>query len=394
MTAGRSPIRDFAGSGLSRLEPAQLGGLVTGQLARLCDVARLDRADTETYVEVLADSLGPVAERSLALPPPTPTLLSDDHTPVEYSLAFLPGTTPALRVLVEPGCGGGDLAANGRIGLRVIREMAERWNFSTDQLDRLEDLFFPAVPAGAFALWCALELRPGGVPGVKVYLSPAANGWDRRAETVREALGRLGHREAYDALPQADDFPFVALDLGAWRAPRVKVYCTHDRLSAEQAGVLSRLAPDEGRDQATGFFRTVAGRADNDGAGGEGGGDGDREALIRRALTCHSFTETATGRPSGFTLHLPVRSYVEHDGQARERAVAVLRRYGMDSAALDRALAAVTSRPLDEGVGLVAYLALVHQQGQAPRVTVYVSSEAYEVRPPRVPTGAGHGAGR
>lgn len=380
MTGGRSPIRDFAGSGLSRLEPAQLGGLVTGQLARLCEVVRLDRADTETYVEVLADSLGPAAERSLALPPPSPTLLSDDHTPVEYSLAFLPGSTPALRVLLEPGCGSGDLAANGRTGLRVIREMADRWNFSTDQLDRLEDLFFPAAPAGAFALWCALELRPGGVPAVKVYLSPAANGRDRRAETVREALARLGHRQAFDALPPADDFPFVALDLGAWQAPRVKVYCTHESLAAEQAGAYSRLAPDEGRDQTTGFFHTIAGTGD-DGAGGAA--DGARGPLTRRALTCHSFTETATGLPSGFTLHMPVRTYVEHDGQARERAVAVLRRYGMDSAALDRALAAVTSRPLSDGVGLVAYVALVHQRGQAPRVTVYVSSEAYEVQPPR-----------
>nr|7W8U_A Chain A, 6-dimethylallyltryptophan synthase [Streptomyces sp. SN-593]7W8V_A Chain A, 6-dimethylallyltryptophan synthase [Streptomyces sp. SN-593]7W8W_A Chain A, 6-dimethylallyltryptophan synthase [Streptomyces sp. SN-593]7W8X_A Chain A, 6-dimethylallyltryptophan synthase [Streptomyces sp. SN-593]7W8Y_A Chain A, 6-dimethylallyltryptophan synthase [Streptomyces sp. SN-593] len=368
----------------SHLEPTQLGGLVTDQLARLCDVARLDRTDTETYVQTLATSLGTAAERSLALPPTTATLLSDDHTPVEYSLAFLPGATPALRVLVEPGWDSGDLAENGRAGLRAIRAMADRWNFSTDQLDLLEDLFFPVAPAGPFALWCALELRPGGVPGVKVYLNPAARGRDRRAETLREALDRLGHRQAFAALPPADDYPFLALDLGEWAAPRVKVYCTHESLSAQEAGEYSRLAAADGRDQTTDFFHAVAGTD----AGGTG------QPSTRRALTCHSFTDTVTGRPSGFTLHMPVRSYVEHDGRARDRAADVLRRYGMDNDALDRALAAVTPRPLDDGVGLVAYVALVHQLGRDPRVTVYVSSEAYAVQPPRTALATGPGIGR
>ncbi|WP_435179426.1 tryptophan dimethylallyltransferase family protein [Actinacidiphila sp. bgisy145] len=347
-----------------------MGGLVTDQLARLCDIAQLDRTDTETYVQVLAASLGPAATRSLALPPPAPTLLSDDHTPVEYSLAFLPGATPALRVLVEPGCESGDLAENGRTGLRAIRAMAERWDFSTAQLDLLEDLFLPDHPAGPFALWCALELRPGGVPGVKVYLNPAANGPDRRAATLREALRRLGHHQAFDALPPADDHPFLALDLGEWAAPRVKVYCTHDRLTAEQAGRYSRLAPAEGRDQAAEFFDAIAGVEEHG-------------SPTRRALTCYSFTDTATGRPSGFTLHMPVRAYVGHDGAARDRTVRMLERYGMDAGALDRALAAVTSRRLADGVGLVAYVALVHQDGRAPRITVYVSAEAYRVQPPR-----------
>jgi hypothetical protein len=35
-------------------------------------------------------------------------------------------------------------------------------------------------------------------------------------------------------------------------------------------------------------------------------------------------------------------------------------------------------------VGLIAYLALAHQRDRAPRVTAYLSSEAYAVRPPVV----------
>lgn len=366
---------------------ARLGDLVAGQLAGLCEVAALDKADAETYADVLTGSLGRVAERPLALPPPSRSFLSDDHTPVEFSLSFLPGSAPALRVLLEPGCGSDDMVENGRTGLRVIREMAERWRFDTDHLDRIEDLFFPASAEGPLALWCALELRPGGVPRVKIYLNPAASGQDRAAETVQEALARLGHRKAFAALPEADNLLFVGLDLGDWKAPRVKVYLTHNDLSADEAGSLPAMMPAGGREQMAGFVRA---------AGGYTAAEDGELPFRRRTLTCHSFTETATGLPSGYTVHVPVRTYVQHDGQARERAVAVLRSHGMDSDALDRALAAVTPRPLSDGPGLIAYVSLVHQRGHPPRVTVYVSSEAYQVQPPRdmLPPNLGRGAGR
>ncbi len=357
----------------TRTHPTRLGDLVTGQLTRLGEVAGLSEADTTAYAQIMTEALGPVADRSLELPPPSPSFLSDDHTPVEYSLAFTPDRLPALRVLLEPGCEAEDLKENGRIGLRTIRAMADRWAFSTDRLDRLEDLFFPDSPAGPLALWCALELRPGGVPAVKVYLNPSANGPDRAAETVGEALDRLGCRQAFDTLPTADGYPFLALDLGEWSAPRLKVYLSHHGLTPDRAATLSRMAPHPGRERLEEFFRTAAGLPPGTGKG----------LHDRPAISCHSITETRTGLPSGFTSHVPVRNYVRDDAQARERAMAVLRRHGMDATALDRALGAITSRPLEDGSGLIAYLALVHERGKPTRVTTYLSAEAYEVRPPR-----------
>ncbi|MFE6287018.1 tryptophan dimethylallyltransferase family protein [Streptomyces sp. NPDC057877] len=354
-----------------RDEPAlaTLGARTAGQLHRLGAVAGLSEADADTYADVLTESLGAVADRPLDLPPAATTFLSDDHTPVEFSLSFRPGTAPALRVLVEPGCGAGSLARNGRVGLRTVRAMARRWHFSTDRLDDLEDLFLPESPKGPLALWIALELRHGGVPGVKVYLNPAASGRKRSADTVREALRRLGHRRAVEALPEADGRPFLALDLGDWDTPRVKVYLRHDNLSPVEAPGLSRM--DGGPDPTTveEFFRTVAGA-------------GARSLNRRPALTCHALTDTAAARPTGFTLHIPVRDYARHDGESLTRAAAVLHRHGMDPAPLARALAAVTDRRPEDGVGLISYLALVHQQGSPPRVTAYLSCEAYAVRPP------------
>ncbi|MFV0137837.1 tryptophan dimethylallyltransferase family protein [Streptomyces sp. HMX87] len=356
-----------------RQEPGTptLGAFTSGQLRRLCGVVGLSDADAETYAQVLTDSLGPVAGRPLDLPPANRTFLSDDHTPVEFSLSFQRGADPALRVLVEPGCGAGSLAAAGRAGLATVRAMARRWRFSTAELDDLQDLFLPDSPRGTLALWCALELRPGGVPKVKVYLDPSASGPERAAATVREALRRLGHRHAAPALPEADGYPFFALDLGDWQEPRAKVYLRHDGLTAVRAGRLSRMDPGPAAAGIEGFFRTAA-----------GAGSGDSRLSRRPGLTCHSFTDTAAAHPTGFTLHVPVRDYVRHDGEALARAVSALRRHGLDSGVLARSLAAVTERRPEDGVGLIAYLALAHQHGRPPRVTAYVSSEAYAVRPP------------
>ncbi|MER5929018.1 tryptophan dimethylallyltransferase family protein [Streptomyces sp. NPDC002054] len=327
------------------------------------------------YAQTLLTVLGPAADRPLDLPP-EPSFLSDDHTPVEFSLAFVPDADPTLRVLLEPGYGAGSLAENGRVGLRAVREMARRWGFGTTQLDDLEDLFFPPDPEGPLALWCALELLPGGVPKAKVYLNPAARGQKRSAATVREALRRLGHRRAFAALPEGDRHLFFALDLGDWEEPRVKVYVVHQDLSAAEAAGLSRVAGGPAQTEIKQFFRTAAGH-DADGI------EYPDVPLDRRpGLSCHAFTESRTGLPSGFTLHIPVRDYARHDGEALDRAVAVLRRHGMDPAPLVRSLSAVTSRQLQDGVGLIAYLGLVHQQGRPPRMNAYISSEAYAVRPP------------
>ncbi|GAB2859226.1 DMATS family aromatic prenyltransferase [Streptomyces deserti] len=362
-----------------------LGDHVTGQLRRLGAVVGLKDADIALYAQTLADSLGDASGRPLSQPPPSPSFISDDHTPVEFSLAFRPDAAPVLRVLVEPGCTADDMTDNGRQGLGVIRDMARRWDFSTAQLEKLEDLFLPPSAQGPLALWYALELRPGGVPGVKIYLNPAASGPEQAAATVREALHRLGHRQAFAALPAAAGYPFLALDLGSWETPRVKVYTKHPRLWPHEACALNRAEPGPAPEDVTTFFRIAAGSRPPTGAAGE------REAPLGRrpALTCHSFTDNETGRPSGFTLHIPVRDYVRDDEEALARAGVLLTHFGMDPSVLSRALGALTTRQLSDGVGLIAYLALAHERGRRPRVTAYVSSEAYAVRPP-LPYRPGH----
>jgi hypothetical protein len=58
-----------------------------------------------------------------------------------------------------------------------------------------------------------------------------------------------------------------------------------------------------------------------------------------------------------------------------------MKKYDFDPAELDRALDAVSRRPLRDGVGLIAYVSL--RLGKQSGITVYLSSEAYDVTPPR-----------
>ncbi|OON77954.1 tryptophan dimethylallyltransferase family protein [Streptomyces tsukubensis] len=353
-----------------------LGDHVLGQLRRLGATVGLSEADTELYGQVLLDSLPGAAGRPLTLPPASPSFISDDHTPVEFSLASTSDAAPVLRVLVEPGYGHSTMADSARAGVDAIRAMAARWDFSTDQLDALGDLFLPASAEGPLALWYALDLRAGGVPGVKVYLNPSAAGTEHAARTVREALRRLGYGEAFAKLPPAAGYPFVALDLGTWKTPRVKVYVSHPRMSADDASALSRSSGAAEADIRY-FFHATAGSL----LPTQRGGDDTLRLLRRPALTCHSFTQ-GDAEPSGFTLHIPVRDYVRDDEEAVTRAAALLTRFGMDPSILNRGLRALTRRQLADGAGLIAYLALVYERNQRPRITAYLSSEAYAVRPP------------
>ncbi|MEU6663358.1 tryptophan dimethylallyltransferase family protein [Streptomyces sp. NPDC046821] len=359
------------------LGEATLGGHVLGQLRRLGATVGLSETDIALYGQVLLDSLAGAVRRPLSLPPASPSFLSDDHTPVEFSLAHTPDAAPALRVLVEPGWAHGTMGDSARAGLTAIRAMAARWSFPTDQLDALEDLFFPAGAEGPLALWYALDLRAGKAPGVKVYVNPSAAGPEHAARTVEEALRRLGYDKAFAELPSGAGYPFLALDLGDWKSPRTKVYVKHPHMSADDACALSRDSGAAAADIRY-FFHAAAGSLPPSGQGV----DGTLRLLRRPALTCHSFTEGETA-PSGFTLHIPVRDYVRDDEEALALATALLTRFGMDPTVLKRSLRALTQRQLADGAGLIAYLALVYERSRQPRITAYLSSEAYSVRPPQ-----------
>ncbi|MFG3274997.1 tryptophan dimethylallyltransferase family protein [Streptomyces luteogriseus] len=346
-------------------------------MRRMCGAAGFaGGGDSARALSDLFDLLGPAAHRPLEAGPPSQSFVCDDHSPVEFSLAFSAGSPVSLRLLVEPGCSATTLEENGRVGQQALETLAVRRGLSTEPVRRVEDLFFPPVMDGRFALWCAMDLRRDLPAGVKVYVNPQAHGRERAPRVAEEALERFGFAGAWPAFreravprgPDRDEILFFALDLGNWHTPRVKVYVAHHDITAAQAHTMSRLLPGEPAERVGEFCRLVA---------------GDPGHFAHRPLmSCLSYTERDRTHPSGYTVHVPVRDHAPDDEVARDRATAVLRRYGMDPGAVDSAWAAMTSRHPRDGVGLIAYVSLVQSTWQPPRVNVYFSPEAYAVRPP------------
>jgi DMATS type aromatic prenyltransferase len=346
---------------------------LAGQLNPLCRVLDLD---PNTPLDLLAGLLGPQGPRSLADPPAWPSDIADDHSPVEWSVAFNNAEPPALRVLAEVSAAEPGLEANTEAAYSFLAANAARFGLTTARLDTIRDVFAPAQPAGSFALWCSLVFRHGRDPEFKVYLNPEVAGVDRAPELVEEALGRLGLGGAYRTmlarsirpgeLGRRDRLSFFALDLHDGPQARVKLYVSHHDAEAADAARAAAVVPGIVPDDVAGFCRAAGGP-----------GRFDRRPLVG------SYTLTGgADQPVGYSVYVPIRDYVDDDLQARDRVVGLLAQHGFGTAPLHRSIAAVSRRPLGAGVGLIAHVSL-RLGPPRPGVTVYLSAEAYHVTPPR-----------
>lgn len=143
------------------------------QLRRLCAAVGIGAAEP---LELLEGLLGPAGPQPLSAPPPWPSNVADDHTPVEFSVAFSPTEPPTVRILGETlGAPPGRLA-NMLATQRFLDTQAHRAGLSTSRLDSVRDLFATYDPQGVFALWCSLVFRSGRRPEFKVYLNPEVRG--------------------------------------------------------------------------------------------------------------------------------------------------------------------------------------------------------------------------
>ncbi|ALG08781.1 tryptophan dimethylallyltransferase family protein [Kibdelosporangium phytohabitans] len=336
-----------------------------GQLNRLCRV--LGFADGPLPGELLGLLLGPAGASRLDESSEWPSGVSDDTTPVEFSIAFDATGECAVRVLGES------------VGVHPERKfldvVAEWLGLRTGRFDAVQDLFLPETAAGGFTLWYSLIFRADSRPQLKVYLNPQISGPERADELVRMALGRLGIARAYDSVaaaalgrPGRDRFSYFALDLDDTPRSRVKLYVSHE--GAETADVVraASLVPGVEPERIREFCAI------------SGAGNGPFSS--RPLISSYSFTGGDAVTPSSYSLYVPIRDYVADDEVARARVLALMAQYDLDSTKLDRAIAAVSGRALRDGVGLIPHVSL-RLSPFGSGITVYLSSEAYSVLPPK-----------
>jgi DMATS type aromatic prenyltransferase len=355
-------IRDFAGQQLNSL----LHSVHLGETA-------------EKSVELLSDTLGPGGFRALNKTLSWPSDVADDNTPYEFSTAFADGEPTTVRVLVEPTADEPGPQANLDAALDVLDALVRRYDLPRDRFDAVRDLFLPADPQGTFSLWFSLVFRKDAAPAIKVYFNPEVRGEAEAPLLVAEGLTRLGfgagHQTVVDhALrrgPGLDRYSFFALDLTEDPLARVKVYISHFDATATDAEEAARAAEGVEPGRVQDFCLLSSGTTG--------------PFTERPLISSYTFMAGDVDRPSGYSLYVPVRCYVEDDQEARARVLDLMTSYDVDPSAFENALASLARRPLDDGVGLIAHVSL-RMGAPRPGVTVYLSSEAYDTAPPRAMT--------
>lgn len=341
------------------------------QLGELCSAMGLP--DRETPVALLGDLLGPAGARAPREPPRWPSVVADDHTPVEYSIALDDDGSKTVRIFGETLGDEPTHAANVRAARALLASIARRYPIALERFRRIEDLFLPEEPRGKFVIWFSFIFRPGAAPDFKVYLNPLVRGDGGDRELVAEGCRRLGLAEAYDVAiahgleRPSDRFLYFALDLKDDPSSRVKLYVLHP--DAEPAIALRASEATEGVD--AGRLRAFC-----DDIGGP-----TPRFRGQPLVSGYTFVEGDHARPSTYSLYLPVRDYTHDDEVARARVRSHLERSRVDPETLDRALAAVARRPLAEGSGLIAHVSL-RLGGRKPGTSIYLSAEAFGVNPP------------
>jgi len=354
------------------MSDASLIGHLSGQLERLCGVAGLDPATAQT---LLVDLLGTAGPSRVADGPVWRSDVADDHTPVEFSIAFDADGRLTVRVLGEALSS--DISADTvlPVAYAFLRAQSTRFDLAMPLFERVHDLFARPNPDAPFALWHSLVFRHDGRTEFKVYFNPEIGGLEQAPDLVAEALQRLGLGDSYRGLLERmarpgelgrrDRLAFFALDLHDGPHARVKIYVSHH--DAGIPDVLRAASVVDGVDpQTLADFCTTAG--------------GGRDRFDARPLISSYTFLAGTDGPLGYSLYVPIRSYVNDDEEARGRVVALLDRHGFDSSALDRAIDAVARRPLADGLGLIPHVSL-RLGPPRPGITVYLSAEAYQVGP-------------
>jgi DMATS type aromatic prenyltransferase len=311
----------------------------------------------------------PWSTREIPARAPYPSLIGDDHSPYEYSVAY--GSKGAeLRLLFEAQAEQPNLASNHAEALRLNERLRTQLGVSLSRFERVADLF--TVPRSAtshgFSLWHAACLSPTGRPDFKIYLNPQLRGPEAAGELVDEVLCRLGLAEARAALlqlrfrgPQQDELKYISLDLSDEPRARLKIYTCHHQAKPSELERAFAVAPSHRSGDVHEFCATITPHiASFDG---------------KPVSSCLAFV-AGSGIPYTATMHLPIAHYTESDAAARRGIDAFMAANQMDQLVHARVLRAIARRPLHESSGVQSY-ASYRREKSGRRLTVYLSPELF-----------------
>lgn len=331
------------------------------QLAQLCPVLGLDDREAEIGA-LMRLVLGPNADRDIGRER-FASDVCDDHSPYEFSISVDARGTE-LRVLMETVGEHPTLSSTQAACVAMTDTLASRLQLSLARLREVEALFVDEAPQGLFSRWHALEFRRGRAPSVKLYLNPQIRGPGDAASVTEQALTRLGFGQAWVDVRRracrgaADELKYFSLDLDHGPTARVKVYVRHHQLRCDELEAYFTDARDYTAGAASEFCRAMLG--------------GDEPFADKPVFTCLSWPDPTL--PPKPTLYAPIAGYVSDDAEARSRIVDFMASRGLSTSVYEAALDALL--PRQPGKPIQSYVS-VRWDGGAPRMTVYMSPNAY-----------------
>ena len=343
-----------------------LGDHVASRLAALCGPLKLDAARVVATTRNLIAPWADVPAHALSA---WPSEISDDNTPIEFSVAFARNES-ALRILFEPQAMTPAIAAFRLAGLAFLDRLESSFAVDLSRFRRVQDLFLPEHMQGRFALWCSAVFDKHEQPSFKAYLNPQAQGTGASQQIVEEALARLGLHAAWTTIREVamrrgvlDEVKYVALDLEPHRAARINIYVHHHDATAAELDAACRRSQNCRSGDVVAFARALR---------------GSEEPMRARApLTCHALTSEAPEHITT-TAYVPVCAYARDDGAVCARFTRYLEDAGLNTLLYHRIVAAASIRRLEIGVGMQSWIAL-RPNGDEPRFAVHVATEANRI---------------
>ena len=344
------------------------GAVATQCLKTLCDSVGFSPEQRDASVALLLDLISPWATLPIGTCPTGFSDITDEHFPIEFSLALENGV-PEVRVLFEAQGTRFSQRELWAAGWAVCEKLEKHYGISLERLRKVSDLFEPTSPTCTYALWHGVCFSPSATPKFKIYLNPLAQGAEHGPAVISESLARLGFTSAIqDVFLNAErncEFRFFSLDLSDSPDARVKVYRVHYNATREEIEAALRVVPGYSQELVDQFWSEVAGPEDR---------------FSRLPVSTYLSLNSRHPRPSTATIHFPVRSYSDTDLEVACRVQAFLTPEELMH--YTSALENFATRPLRSGVGLQSYVSVRLHSG--PRhVTIYLSPEAYYIEPPR-----------
>jgi DMATS type aromatic prenyltransferase len=365
--------RELRARHLSSCPTPRLADHLVQRLRMLCAAAGFG-GDSDIMSETLRRLLMPWGSRPLGQPSSWLSEVSDDNTPVEFSVAIAEGHAD-VRVLLEPQADEPTVGAYRVAGLAFNERLEREFGASLDRFRVVQDLFLPEDMQGPFAVWSSVVFSRFRAPSFKAYFNAQALGLERAASLVEEGLERLGFRSAWPSLRRSvlqrgmhlDELKYFALDLTSEAHARVKIYVRHHEVLPRDLEYATSAAANYVPGETLDFARAMRG--------------GDERLGARAAFTCSAFVSENDARPVSTTAYVPVCAYAHDDAAVLQRICGYLVERGLDAALYDSIVRGFANRALDEGVGMQSWLALRRYRGSA-RITAYLATEANRVHAP------------